>query len=70
MSTIYEVIVGNIGTVHTGTDKRAAELCFKTYVDRSYSGYGRCANESVCLMADDEPVLEYEGKASNLNDLA
>jgi hypothetical protein len=57
----YTVVVGNIGTVHSGTNKREATLIFLTYVDRSESHRGRCADESVVLMRDGEPIREHVG---------
>lgn len=55
----YEVIVSNVGTVHTGTNKREALLCYRTYVDRVQGTHGRCAGEDVTLMENDEPIIEY-----------
>jgi len=62
---VYDVVVGNVGTVHTGPDMRAAVLCYNTYVDRSKTGHGRCANESVYLMEDGNPIMEHQGSADD-----
>ncbi len=58
---IYDVIVGNIGSVCQGTSKREALLTFKTYVDRSQSGHGRCAGEDVTMFRNAEIIKEYIG---------
>ncbi len=57
----YEVIVGNVGTVHTSDNERDALLCFNTYVDRSKSNHGRCAVEDVTMMHNGDIVKEYVG---------
>ncbi len=57
----YEVIVGNVGTVYTGESRREARLTFACYLDRSKSNHGRCAGESVTLLADGEEVSFYQG---------
>jgi hypothetical protein len=45
----YEVVVGNIGTVHTGNNKRKATAVFNSYVRDSERGYGRAAGEHVTM---------------------
>lgn len=45
----YEVVVGNIGTVHTGNNKAKANKMFNSYVRDSKSGYGRAAGEHVTM---------------------
>lgn len=50
---IYSVIVGNIGTVHSGKNLREAERYYRDYVKQSQANEGRAAGESVCLMQDD-----------------
>lgn len=66
MKDKYEVIVGNIGTVYNGNNKREAQLVYTTYVDRSKSGRGRCAGESVYLMANGDPIQEHQGPADDM----
>ncbi len=61
----YQVIVGNVGTVHDGASLREAKLIYNTYVDRSKSNHGRCAGESVTLMANDGIIWEYAGTLNN-----
>jgi hypothetical protein len=55
----YEVVVGNIGTVHTGTDHDAAVRCFWEYVWQSHRNQGRAAGENVTLYADGDIEREY-----------
>jgi len=50
---MYEVIVGNVGKVHEGTDREEAIKVWSAYVKRSVSGEGRCAGEGVSLFYDD-----------------
>jgi hypothetical protein len=57
----YTVIVGNIGTVLTTTDKAAACRTFTRYERQSRSGVGRAGGESVFIMQDGEPVFEHLG---------
>lgn len=59
----YEVIVGNVGKVHSGTNKREAVKCFNEYVDISDSGNGRAGYEDVVLMEGGEPIKEHWGTA-------
>ena len=56
----YEVIVGNLGRVHTGCVGKVAHEEFKTYRKLSVGGSGRCGGESVVLMRDDEIIAEYD----------
>jgi len=65
---MYEVIVGNVGTVHTGNDEREALLIFSTYVDRSKAGRGRCGTEEVTLMKDGDIAKQYLPQFSDTPD--
>lgn len=56
----FECIVGNIGTVYSGSDSEAAHACYAEYVSQSQRNYGRAAGESVTLTLDDEIILEHE----------
>lgn len=56
---VYEVIVGNIGTVYSGTSKSDTTREWLTYVDQSKSGTGRAGNEPVTMFCDGEIVKEY-----------
>jgi len=55
----YEVIVGNIGTVHDGCDAYKAASIYNRYVDLSKGGHGRAAGETVTLQRDGEIVQEH-----------
>jgi hypothetical protein len=58
---VYEVIVGNIGTVYSGASKAEAEKTYRTYVQQSKAGYGRASGEDVTLMVDGEIAREHYG---------
>lgn len=64
--TNWEVIVGNIGTVYSGTNGFEANTRFQTYVGQSNSEYGRAAGEDVTLMKDGEIHREFEGSNGRL----
>lgn len=55
----YEVVVGNIGTVYSGTSKSDTAMTWIAYVDQSKSGKGRAGNEPVTMFCDGEIVKEY-----------
>lgn len=57
----YEVIVGNIGKVHEGTNLAAARRAYISYKSKSKSGVGRAAGENVTLWKDGDIIDEYEG---------
>lgn len=56
----HEIIVGNVGTVHSGKKQDEAYKAFQEYVEISKQGQGRAGNEPVTWMRDGEPYLEYE----------
>ena len=60
----YEVVVGNLGSVHAGSNGRTARQIFVDYCNASVKGWGRAAGESVTLFRDDEIVEEYIGTQS------
>ena len=63
----YSVLVGNIGTVYSGTDRKKALRIFSEYVKQSGflpSGYGRVYGENVTLFADQEIEKEFFGSLS------
>ena len=62
MKHTYEVIVGNIGTVHRGSNRAEAMKHFAEYVGQSESDCGRAAGESVTLWTDGEPSEEFAGE--------
>ena len=59
---LWEVVVGNIGTVHRTRNETKARADFATYVTQSSAGYGRAAGETVTLMRDGDPVAEHFGE--------
>jgi hypothetical protein len=66
----YEVIVGNIGTIYTGTDKDQATRDFELYAYRSKHNIGRGAREPVTMTLDgDEIVKEYLPATKTENDI-
>jgi hypothetical protein len=60
MAQMFEVVVGNVGTVYSGDNKEEAERKFDAYMNLSMSGYGRVAYETVTLMQDGEIIAEFE----------
>ena len=62
---MYEVIVGNIGTVYTGNDENEAFRAYNEYVSQSLQGCGRASYEPVVLMQDNEIVNEHYGEVEN-----
>ncbi len=64
MKNNYEVVVGNIGSVHQGHNRRKAETIFKTYVEQSKDGYGRAGGEQVTLFQNDDIAKEYNPPAA------
>lgn len=57
----HAIIVSNVGMVYDGRSKRAAQLCFNTYVDRSKAECGRCGGEGVVWYIGNEIHQEYTG---------
>jgi hypothetical protein len=62
---MYQVIVGNIGTVITTDNKTDAEAAFNEYKAQSESNVGRAGGEPVTLFQDDEIVKEHYGTLDN-----
>jgi hypothetical protein len=58
---LYTVIVGNIGTVYSGYDKKEAKRIYDEYVVAAKQPYGRASGEDVVLCLDDEPIEETLG---------
>jgi len=57
---IYEVIVGNVGSVYRGSSTRLAWENFHHYVEQSKTNPGnRCYGEPVTIFADNEIYREY-----------
>jgi hypothetical protein len=62
----FEVVVSNVGTVHTGDNPQAAIREYMECVHLSKeSKVGRIAGESVTLFNDGEIVNEYQGTQEN-----
>lgn len=58
----YEVIVGNVGSVHSGNDADDAQNCFNQYVTIStQDSSSRAFGESVTLMCDGDIEEEHIG---------
>jgi hypothetical protein len=64
----YDVVVGNIGYVYSGTSLDEARHLFDNYVEHSKLAFGRAAGESVTLLADGEIVDEHDGDRLDLDD--
>jgi len=60
----YDVLVGNVGRVHSGKSRKKALEHFKEYRKQSRSGYGRAGGEDVVLLVDGEPSVEFFGTNS------
>lgn len=61
-SNLYEVLVGNIGTVLRTDNPDEARETFELYAARSRHGWGSCAHEPVTLRKDGEPIDEEPGQ--------
>lgn len=61
---MFQVIVGNIGTVYTGNSYTQAMAKFTAYVKQSISGTGRASGESVIVLHNGEPQHEHLGVQS------
>lgn len=57
-----EIIVGNIGTVYSGSNDKIARDKFKTYVATSKVSGNRASGECVYWMKDGEIHKEYVPK--------
>ena len=58
MKTEWQVVVGNIGTVYTGNNRKEAVADFVAYAALSRRGIGRAGNESVALLKNGDLVRE------------
>ena len=61
---MYEIIVGNIGSVFYGTNGFEAYARFQAYCGLSKANYGRASGEDVILCRNGEIVKEYIGTLS------
>jgi hypothetical protein len=58
----YELIVGNLGKVHFGSDEAEARMKFAAYVICSESPHTRASGEDVTLLEDGEIIAEHSSK--------
>lgn len=59
---VYEVIVGNIGSVYHGKSRANALAIYQSYVESSKEQSGaRCYGEDVALLVDGEIQQEHTG---------
>lgn len=61
----HQIIVGNIGTVYDGNDRKKAEETFDGYCRLSQDGYGRAAYETVTWMRNGEIFKEFTGTSGD-----
>ncbi len=66
---MYEIIVGNIGSVYRGADIKKARRTFNEYKRQSKSGFGRAGHETVTFLENDEPVKEFVCKCKDCQTL-
>ena len=60
--SVYEVIVGNIGSVYQGRSRTEAIKTYRSYVRSSREHVGaRCYGEDVTLLLDGEIEQEHMG---------
>ena len=58
--SVYEVIVGNIGSVYQGRSRTTALATYESYVEISKEHVGaRCYGEDVTLLLDGEIEQEH-----------
>jgi hypothetical protein len=65
----YEVVVGNIGKVYSGSVVSDAIMTFIAYYDQSTQNRGRAAGESVTMFQDGEPIKEHIGSVDQQESL-
>lgn len=63
----YDVVVSNLGTVHSGEHHLEAFKTYRAYVKDSQATFGRASGEDVTLYENGEPVQEYVGRYSRSN---
>ena len=56
---MYQVVVGNIGTILETSDEAEALRAYRLYTSRSLLGSGRAAYETVTILANDDIVREH-----------
>ena len=63
---MFEVIVGNIGTVYCGDDRLIATEEFRQYKALSQAQYGRCSGEPVDMFENGEHGEQEPGEGPGL----
>jgi hypothetical protein len=63
--TEYSVVVGNIGVVHVGKDKKDAIDAYELYIRLSDLDVGRAGGEAVAFFIGDDLEMEHAGKRRN-----
>jgi len=53
---LYEVIVGNIGSVYCGNRLKEAETHFREYKRQSIAGFGRAGGESIIILVGSKDI--------------
>lgn len=56
----YTIVVGNVGQVYHGSNKKAALTEFDAWVDASVAGGSRAGSEDVTLFANDDIIKEFQ----------
>ena len=65
MRNNYSVVVGMLGTVHTGKSLADAKKHYMDCVELSLANTGRACGEPVALFANDEILEEHFGANQN-----
>jgi hypothetical protein len=65
----YEVVVGNVGSVHSGYDESEARAAYAKYVEQSQMGIGRACGENVTLYRNDEIDTEHDPESTTETDV-
>jgi hypothetical protein len=65
---LHEVVVGNIGTIHSGYHQPTAEQHYNNYVAQSKSGSGRAGGESVTHLKNGNVHREHIGSNERTED--
>lgn len=64
----YEVVVGNVGTIYSGSSKKEATKRYNSAVKSSKLNSGRDAGESVTLFCDSDICKEHVGPQSYMEE--
>lgn len=57
----YQIIVGNVGTVYTGSNGFKVRKIYGNYKRQSQENYGRAAGENVTVLMNDDVLYEHIG---------